>query len=51
MATEKERERERGKGGKSKNKSEFGKIGGAGDETWRRRKKEGKKYEKQSIPF
>lgn len=34
MATEKERERERGEGGKSKNKSEFGKIGGAGDETW-----------------
>lgn len=34
MATEKEREREGGEGGKSKNKSEFGKIGGAGDKTW-----------------
>lgn len=42
MATEKERERERGEGGKSKNKSEFGKIGGAGDETWMEEEEKGR---------
>lgn len=42
MATEKERERERGEGGKSKNKSEFGKIGGARDETWMEEEEKGR---------